>query len=261
MQIDILLLHKEQGELPEEARRILAGLVERLGEYTLLEFKSPSDTLRPGDFQTFLAYALLYRAQNQPLLEPNRLHQVVLAPRLTSPYRNEMQVLSVTTQEEEPGIWRLQGGLVVHPTWVLETETLVGLEHPLLTLFSPTFLNRSTDISDLLQRNGYTVLVGYLSQQIHQFDLLGMEFAMQHLGAEDELKQVLKGILATMSLQERLEGLSPQERMEGLSPQEWLEGLSEERLRGLPPEQLERLRQLLQQVPPTRGDPSSPKGP
>jgi hypothetical protein len=62
----------------------------------LLEFKSPSDTLRPGDFQTFLAYALLYRAQNEPLLEPNKLHLLVLAPRLTRPYREEMQVLGVT---------------------------------------------------------------------------------------------------------------------------------------------------------------------
>jgi hypothetical protein len=68
LQIDMLLLHKEQGELPASAQQILAGLVERLSEYTLLEFKSPSDTLRAGDFQTFLAYALLYRAQNQPLL-------------------------------------------------------------------------------------------------------------------------------------------------------------------------------------------------
>jgi hypothetical protein len=53
LQIDLLLLQKEQGELPASARQILAGLVEHLGEYTLLEFKSPSDTLRAGDFQTF----------------------------------------------------------------------------------------------------------------------------------------------------------------------------------------------------------------
>jgi hypothetical protein len=62
LQIDILLLLREQGDLPESARKVLAGLVEYFGELTLLEFKSPSDTLRAGDFQTFLAYALLYRA-------------------------------------------------------------------------------------------------------------------------------------------------------------------------------------------------------
>src|SRR5262249_55452754 len=62
LQIDILLLQQQRGELPDSARRILAGLVEYLNVFTLLEFKSPSDTLRAGDFQTFLAYALLYRA-------------------------------------------------------------------------------------------------------------------------------------------------------------------------------------------------------
>ena len=60
LQIDILLLRLLEGDLPESVCRILAGLVECLNEYTLLEFKSPSDTLRAGDFQTFLAYALLY---------------------------------------------------------------------------------------------------------------------------------------------------------------------------------------------------------
>src|SRR5437660_916657 len=98
LQIDLLLLRKGQGELPASARQILAGLVEYLGEWTLLEFKSPSDTLRAGDFQTFLAYALLYRAQNQPLLEPSKLHLLVVAPRLTKPYREEMWVLGVTAQ-------------------------------------------------------------------------------------------------------------------------------------------------------------------
>jgi hypothetical protein len=152
LQIDILLLHREQGELPESARRILAGLVEYLGEFTLLEFKSPSDTLRAGDFQTFLAYALLYRAQNDPLLEPARLRQIVLAPRLTRPYRDELQTLGVTAERQEPGIWHLQGGPVVHGTWVLETEELAGLAHPLLTLVSPRFLaNRVATYNSLHQ--------------------------------------------------------------------------------------------------------------
>ena len=235
LQIDILLLQKEQGELPASARQVLAGLVEYLGELTLLEFKSPSDTLRAGDFQTFLAYALLYRAQNQPLLDPTQLHLLVLAPRLTRPYRDELRTLGVTAAQQEAGIWRLQGGMVVHPTWVLETEALAGLSHPLLTLVSPTFLAHPGSAYNQLRQGGYTELVVYLAQQVHQFRLLGKEFAMQHLGTEDEMEQVLREILATMSRKERLEGLSEEERLEGLSPEKRLEGLSEEeRLKGLP---------------------------
>jgi hypothetical protein len=152
--IDILLLRKEQGELPPDARRILAGLAEYLGDLTLLEFKSPSDTLRAGDFQTFLAYALLYRAQNQPMLQPGSLHLLVLAPRLTRPYQDELRLLGVTARRQEPGVWQLQGGLIVHPQWVLETEELAGLDHPLMTLLSPSFLENRVGTYELMRQGG-----------------------------------------------------------------------------------------------------------
>ncbi len=51
---------------------------------------------------------------------------------------------------------------------------------------------------------------------------------MQHLGAEDELRKVLRDIVVTLPLEDRLWGMS-----------------LEDRLRGLSPEDLERLRQLL----------------
>jgi hypothetical protein len=67
--------------------------------------------------------------------------------------------------------------------------------------------------------------------------LQGREFAMQHLHAEDEMEQVLRDFIATLSPQERLAGMSTQERLEGLPPEDLLAGLS--------PETRERLRQLL----------------
>ncbi len=236
LQIDLLLLQKEQGELPASARQILAGLVEYLGEYTLIEFKSPSDTLRAGDFQTFLAYALLYRSQNHPLLDPRQLHLLVLAPRLTKPYRKELRTLGVKARQEQPGIWRLQGGLIVHPQWVLETAKLAGLNHPLLTVVSPNFLENGVATYEALRQGGYTDMVVYLAQQIHQFRLLGKEFAMQHLGTEDELKKVMRDLWTVMSPEEKKQ--VGRDLFATLSPEELLEDL--------PPENLERLRQLLQ---------------
>jgi hypothetical protein len=85
-------------------------------------------------------------------------------------------------------------------------------------------------------------VVVYLAQQVTQFRLRGKEFAMQHLGTEDELTKVLHDLLPILSPEERLEGLSP-----------------EERLRGLTPAERERLRLLLQQPPPTEADSSSGK--
>ncbi|MBV9124608.1 MAG: hypothetical protein JO112_14725, partial [Planctomycetes bacterium] len=64
--------------------------------------------------------------------------------------------MDVTADLQEPGIWRLQGGLAVHPTWVLETEQLVGLNHPLLSLLSPKFLENRVAIYELLSQGGYT---------------------------------------------------------------------------------------------------------
>jgi hypothetical protein len=57
----------------------------------------------------------------------------------------------------------------VHPTWVLETETLPGLNHPLLTLLSPAFLANPVSAYDVLRQGGYTNLVVYLTQHIQQF--------------------------------------------------------------------------------------------
>jgi hypothetical protein len=132
---------------------------------------------------------------------------------------------------------------------VLETDVLAGLNHPLLTVVSPTFLKQGQATYQLLRQGGYTNLVVYMTQQIEQFQLRGEEFAMQHLGAEDELIKVLREMWATMPTKARLETLSPEERLEGLSP--------EERLKGLTPEQLEHLRQVLEQQRPANGSPST----
>ncbi len=190
------------------------------------------------------------------------------------PYQDELQKLGVRLRQQEPGIWRLQGGLIVHPTWVLETEVLAGLEHPLLTLFSPQFLTQARQTYALMRQAGYTELTVYAAQQIQQFRQQGEEFAMQHLGAEDELKQVLRSIMLEMTPQERLtmftpeelrtilssdeilayipieqllarvppeqrlQGLAPEQRLQGLAPEQRLQGLApEQRLQGLAPEQ------------------------
>jgi hypothetical protein len=155
LQIDILLLLKEQGDLSAQTRKMLAGLVEYLNEYTLLELKSPSDTLRGGDFQTLLGYTFLFRAQNHPLLDPRRLTLIVIAPRLTQPYRDELDCLGVTASQEQDGIWRLEGGaLGGHTAWVLETSVLVGQGHPVLSLFSPRFLQHGQQTYEELRQAG-----------------------------------------------------------------------------------------------------------
>jgi hypothetical protein len=169
LQIDFLLLHKTQGELSELARKLFAGLVDRLNEYTLIELKSPSDTLRAGDFRTLLAYALLYCAQNETELDPGRMTLIVVAPRLSKPYEQEMRLLGVAPRQEQPGVWRSEGGTLGHIVWLLETEELADRNHPVLMLISPRFLRQRIQVYDELYQAGYTELVVYMAQQIQQF--------------------------------------------------------------------------------------------
>jgi hypothetical protein len=110
----------------------------------------------------------------------------------------------------------------------------------------------------LLRQGGYTELVVYLAQQIQQFRLRGEEFAMQHLGTEDELKRIAREIAATMS---------PEERRELLSDEEWKQAMperlgllsDEELVQALSPERLEHVRRLLEQRRPADGNASGPK--
>jgi hypothetical protein len=230
LQIDFLLLHKTQGDLSELARKLFAGLVDHLNEYTLIELKSPSDTLRAGDFRTLLAYALLYCAQNQETLDPARMTLIVVAPRLSKPFEQEMRLLGVTPRQEQPGVWQLEGGTLGHSVWLLETEELADRNHPVLMLISPRFLRERIQVYDELYQAGYTELVVYMAQQIQQFRSMGKEFAMQHLGAEDEMLQTLQDLLASLPVEERLVGMT-----------------LEDRLKGITPEEFERLKQLVQE--------------
>jgi hypothetical protein len=250
LQIDVLLLRQQSSDLPESVRQMLAGFAEYLNEWTLVEFKSPSDTLRAGDFQTFLAYALLYREQNDPLLDPSRLNLLVLAPKLTETYRAELEICAVTVEEsEQAGIRRLRGGMLGrHAAWVVETDVLADLSHPMLTVFSPRLLREGVAISQQLRHEGYEQLLAYVTQQIAQFHLQGELFAMQHIGTDTEMAKVWAEILSTMTPEERLKGVPAEELRKRLSPEERLAGLSPEQIvASLPADELDRVVELRQQ--------------
>jgi hypothetical protein len=141
--------------------------------------------------------------------------------------------------------------VVNHRTWLLETEALAGLRHPLLTLFSPQFLNQGPQTYAQLRQGGYTELVVYLAQQIQQFQQKGAEFAMQHLGTEDEMEQALLAVVASLPTEKLLAGLDRRKLMASLPPKERLAGLSaQDLLASLSPEVRESLRTQLQDEDP-----------
>jgi hypothetical protein len=127
---------------------------------------------------------------------------------------------------------------------------------------SPSFLRHGTRTYDELREGGYTESVVYMAEQIQQFQLQGKEFAMQHLGSEEEIRQAWREILSKCTVEERLAGMEPgdpawREVLSRCSPEERLAGLPpEERLKGLTPEERKRLRELLDRE---AGEDLSPK--
>ncbi len=65
--------------------------------------------------------------------------------------------------------------------WLLATEELARVEHPLLTVVSPTFRRDRFAVYDSLSHVGYDDMMVYVVQQMSQFQLKGKDFVMQHL--------------------------------------------------------------------------------
>jgi len=55
LRVDILLIRREAGHLPETSRRDLSVLLPLLNRFTLIEFKGPTDTLEPGTWHNWRA--------------------------------------------------------------------------------------------------------------------------------------------------------------------------------------------------------------
>jgi hypothetical protein len=62
LRVDILLIRREHGELPESKCREEAALLPLLNRFTLIEFKRPTDSLERGDFAQLLGCAFLWQS-------------------------------------------------------------------------------------------------------------------------------------------------------------------------------------------------------
>jgi hypothetical protein len=240
LRLDVVLIRRGQQQLPAEAARKLAALVQRLNRFTLVEFKAPSDALEQGDYDYLLGCAHLFRAQQADRIPNTDLSLILLAPTITSALRSDVHANHWTLEPEEDGIYRIVGPLFA--TWLIETDRRAGPGEPVLTLFSRIFLQNRQHIMNELTAAGFQGLLYYTLQQIQQFRTAGEPFMIQNKDVEvmnEVAKDLRAAVLETIPAEERLEGLSAEERLEGLSAEERLEGLlAEERLEGLSAEEL-----------------------
>jgi hypothetical protein len=242
MRLDVVLLRRLGGELPEAARRELRALSARLNQFTLVEFKGPTAALETGDLDEFFALAHLFRSQQRPIPARSEMTLVILAPQITAALRQDVQSSNLVFEEHEPGVHSLSGAFF--STWMIETDRVSGLSEPILTFFSRVFLRDTRHIIEEWKQSGYDDLLCYVVQQIQQFRRLGEAFALQHQGSEimtQTLEELKAAVIAELPPEDRLRGLTPEDRLRGLSPDDRLRGLSpDDRLRGLSPEELMR---------------------
>lgn len=276
LRIDVLLIRREVGQVSPVASAYAPELIARLRRRTLIEFKSPADSLEAGDWEALMAYTLHYLQQDPLPLANEELSLVFLAPCLTRPFleRLALRGLQITAVADEKGVHQISGGLF--DTWVIETDEMAGRNRPLLSVFSRRFLKQPRDIMQELTAAGYGRMLLYVAQQIKQFrqtdaegismlpDVGGPELEpevisefLQMLTAEQRLQGLtpadivrvipVQELLQGLAPEDRLEGLSPEDRLEGLSPEDRLEGLStEDLLEGLSHEERMRLKKLLE---------------
>ncbi|MGH7127644.1 MAG: hypothetical protein ACREIV_03680, partial [Planctomycetaceae bacterium] len=244
LRVDIMLIRREGGELPESARGDLPALADRLNRWTLIEFKGPTDALARGDLDQLFGVAHLFCAQQNEPIPSRDLSLIILAPAFNQSIQEDLKIRGFSATEEEPGIYR-----ITHPvftTWMLETDRLTGPEEPVLTLISRVLLRDRRRIMEQMRHSGHADMMYYALQQIRQFQQLGEGFTMQHKNTE-EMDDFEVALIESFSPEARLRGIPLEERLRGLPPEELLRVLSlEDILKGLSEAERARLRELLE---------------
>jgi hypothetical protein len=238
LRVDILLVRREEGELPEACRRDLSVLLPLLNRFTLIEFKGPTDALERGDLVQLVGCAFLWHSQQAERIPQADISLVVLAPSVNEAVRDELGCFGWQISEHEAGVHRITGGPFA--MWLVETDVMAKLAQPVLSLMSRVFLTEHERIIETLRQTGHELLLCYVLQQVARFRKMGKEFAMQHAGTEylDEVEDELQAILDGMPVENRLRGLAADEVVRRFTPEELADGLSDE--------QAARLRELLE---------------
>jgi hypothetical protein len=149
LQADIVLVRRGTVEIPDSARRSFRALAERLNRWTLIEFKSPVDSLERGDLGRLFGIAHLFMAQQAEVLSASDVSLVILAPSATKPFETEVQQLGLRSTREQTGVVRIEGHLFT--TWLLESDQFTSLDDPGLTIFSRVFLSDRQLIMDMVR--------------------------------------------------------------------------------------------------------------
>ena len=192
LRVNILLVRREGKELPEAKRREVSVLLPLLNHFTLIEFKGPTDALEFGDFAQLVGCAFLWYSQQSERISHDDVSLVVLAPTITSPFRDELRLLGCEAVQEARGIYRIAG--LPFSAWLVETDVMGQIVEPVLSPVSRGFLKDYRSIIRELKHAGHSTLADYVLQQVHQINKHREDFAVQ-AEVSDEFSQIDEKIL------------------------------------------------------------------
>ena len=245
LRLDILLIRRLDIRLPEAALRDLSAICRRLNNYTLIEFKSPTDSLERGDWNKLLGCAHLFVAQSESGIRSADMTLMILAPRLTQGFLEELRQCNARIVEEETGIHRIEESSFL--VFLVETDRVAGTGEPALTVFSHEFVDHPGHFVESLKLE-HAEMLYYVMQQIEQFRKQMPEFEVQHMteNMNQTFEELEASVLNAIPVDKVLKRIPSEEVMKRYSAEERLRGVSpEERLRGLGEEELNRMRKLL----------------
>jgi hypothetical protein len=209
LRVDIVIVRRGQrGVLP----RLMQALVRRFGPITLIEFKGPTDPLKPADFQRLLAYAELYCLQ-AGIKEPRQVHLMMVATRLPRAVVRMMEAYGGRVAQEAPGVWAVRG--LAHPLYCIETRA--AGDH-VLRFFSPDMLRRPRALMTLLDAEERGIFRA-IYNEVEQFKR-DPQKALRYAKMEElimSLDELYDEIIANIPPERRLKGLKPEDRLKGLS--------------------------------------------
>ena len=231
LRLDIVLVRRLESPIPEAAFQSLSAISRRLNAYTLIEFKSPTDALEYGDWNKLAGCAHLFLAQLGRTLRAADLTLMVVAPRLTAAFAEELAASDHALQEEEWGVHRIEGGSFA--AYVIETDRLAGVGEPALTMVSHEFLDDPQRyIAELFSQ--YAEMVRFTVQQIEKLRASGTLYEEDAMAKVfPTLEQMEAEALERMPLEKRLKGISTQDRLQGIPAKERLVGLTAEEKKAL----------------------------
>jgi len=224
---DLLLLRRTGEPRRDGEAKVLRGLWPRLGTDTIGEYKSPSRPPRKGDLVRLAAYGALYHAGQlrlDRLEDPRDLTLVLIVASMTPTLRGEIDRMGWTLTPLGNGYGRIDGG--VYAMYLVITDDVAPAERDdFLAIFS------HSEVTD-------PEAIRWFEQYFRK------ESAMRNIEQLEGYDEMRQKFLESLPLETRLAGATP-EQLLPLLPLEVLRGLSEEYLRSLPPEVVEKINKRL----------------